>query len=160
MRWVAAASTTFGVLWRKGSWSWTRNLGKTAPERTTHLKLKLFTTGFPVSLELLLPLNIKSRNHVLLSTSWISRGGSFSLSFCYILLLKENMTVDCCSLHLHEWQLLLFRSSFIIGVNIFKFTYYIHATITPILVPQLQKRQPLHVCCIIFWVIVPAVVVP
>ena len=61
MRWVAAASTTFGVLWRKGSWSWTRNLGKTAPERTTHLKLKLFTSGFPVSLELLLPLNIKSR---------------------------------------------------------------------------------------------------
>ena len=60
MRWVAAASTTCGVLWRKASWSWTRNLGKTAPERTTHLTLKLFTAGFPVSLKLLLPLNIKS----------------------------------------------------------------------------------------------------
>lgn len=84
MRWVAAASTTFGVLWRKGSWSWTRKLGKTAPERTTHLKLKLFTTEIPVSLKLLLPLNIKSRAF------------EYFFHFDGVVLLLYHSAIFCC----------------------------------------------------------------
>ena len=119
MRWVAAASTTFGVLWRKGSWSWTRKLGKTAPERTTHLKLKLFTTEIPVSLKLLLPLNIKSR-----AFEYFFHFEGWFFYFIILLYSAVGRKYDCrLLLTAFAWMTFFwFISSFIIGVNIF--TYY------------------------------------